>query len=101
MPPLMLMPPMDELELRRSIASIVVATPSFSSCSRVITVTGSEVSPSMRLMLEPVISMRSSRCACCAPAPAASVSARPAPSARSTAAGSFLCLQVMDFPVVI
>ena len=97
----MLTPPIDELELSRSIASIAVWMPSASSCWRVITVTGSAVSPSMRLMFEPVISIFSSFWACCASAGSASVTAIPAPRARSTALDNFLDLQVMNFPVVI
>ena len=93
------MPPTEELELKRSIASIAVTMPCCSSCSRVITVTGRPVSPSMRLMLEPVISIFSTRCACCACTGSVRPMATPAPSAAITARCKVLDLRVMCAPL--
>src|SRR6185503_13618249 len=70
----------------RTMSSVLWA-PMFSNSFRVMTVTGRAVSPSMRLMLEPVTSMRSLAAACCCAAagPAATANAMPAPNACATA----------------
>ena len=70
-----------------------MVTPERSISSREITVTGKAVSPSMRLMFEPVTSIFSIFCACWANAPPeATDSTTPAPMTCASAMESALIL---------
>ena len=90
--PAKLTPPIDEFALSRSTASAAVCMPCCSSCAREITVTGSPVSPSMRLMFEPVISIRSPGVTACCWAAAGKI-------ATVTARLNAFILLFMDFPL--
>jgi len=77
-------------------SSIALVAPLLSISSRVMTVTGSALSPSTLLMLEPVTSMRSLAAGCCAQAGAAAAR----PSAPITAMANPSSLRFMFSPGV-
>ena len=92
------------LELMSCRSSTALVAPLRSISSRVMTVTGRAVSPSTRLMLEPVTSMRSFDCGCagggafCANAGAAMVPASATATAAARTLEWFSLLRSMDPP---
>src|SRR5258706_5324011 len=82
---------------RERITSAIVCRPDFSMSSREITCTGAEVSASVRVMREPLISIRS---VVCAMTPADIERSDTAANALPTITAIFFCLSAMNHPLI-